>query len=101
MKAETRYDIVSGLWKFSDEVKIEELVEIAEEWAKDENYIHLYIRGVSKDQNGIGFAYKLESEDDETRKKFSDEAKDALYKKFGLKFVGWDYASRTITIKGF
>lgn len=93
--------LITGIWKFSDSVSKKELTEIAEEWAKEENYINLYIRKVSKDQHGIGFSYKRNEDSKESYDKFFNEITDMLKRRFGNDLVGWDLASNTITIKGF
>jgi hypothetical protein len=98
MKEENLY---SGLWKFSDRVEIEQLAEVADEWAQDEKYLQLYIRKVSKDQNGIGFVYQAENGTKEEYDAFFDRISDGLKRQFGNDLVGWDIASKTYTIKGF
>lgn len=55
MKIETAS--ISGLWKFKDTTLKEELEAIAEELAKDDHYIKVYIRRVSKEKNGTGITY--------------------------------------------
>src|SRR3989344_2367206 len=94
-------NLTTGLWKFHESVPLEELQEVAEEWAKDENYRSLYIRGVSKDQMGIGFTYEKEDSSQATHQKFFDEVSDMLKRRFGNGLVGWDINSTTYTIKGF
>jgi len=89
-----------GLWKFHERVGHKDLLEVAEEWAKDENYELLYIRKVSKDQNGIGFAYKSDGTQ-EAHREYLDNASDYLKRKFGNDLVGWDIASTDSLIKGF
>ena len=59
----------------------EDLLEVANEWAKDDNYVEIYIRKVSKDQYGIGFAYK--SEGKEAYDVYFDKTSDFLKRKFG------------------
>lgn len=98
---------IIGLWKFNDRVPKEELCDLASKWADDQNYIQLYVRKVSKDQNGIGFTYQYETvggpDNAENQKKAFDEYieknKDILLKKFGISLVGWDIASSAISIK--
>lgn len=95
-------NIYSGLWKFKDSIEESQLVELAKEWAKDNKYIHLYIRRCSKDQHGIGFSYLNPNKaTEEAFDNFTDEMKDVLYKRFGTGLVGWDLSSSTTTIKGF
>lgn len=93
-------NLILGLWKFHERVGHKDLMEVAEEWAKDDNYELLYIRKVSKNQNGIGFAYKSDG-----TKEFYDEyfheASDSLKRQFGNDLVGWDIASTATLIKGF
>lgn len=90
-----------GLWKFSDKVPVDDLVALAQEWAKeDEKYLQLYVRKVSKDQYGIGFTYDAQGHD---LKKFHDEyfyrVSDVLKRKFGNDLAGWDIASGVRVIK--
>ncbi len=94
-------NLTTGLWKFHESVPLEVLQEVAEEWAKDERYKHLYIRGVSKDQMGIGFTYEKEDGAQATHRKFFDEVTDMLKRRFGNELAGWDLNSETYTIKGF
>lgn len=92
--------LILGLWKFNERVSNKDLLEIANEWAEDDNYVQIYIRKVSKDQYGIGFAYKhdgtKESQDD-----YHFKTSDFLRRKFGNDIVGWDLASTVQLIKGF
>ncbi len=91
-----------GLWKFSHKISREELSALAEKWAaEDPNYLQLYIRGVSKDQDGIGFTYRLPEGQDtkETHMAYFDRTSDALKRSFGNDFVGWDMAAPVIIIK--
>jgi len=99
---EKRNDLITGIWKFKDAVTEKELEEFAQELAQDDHYLHVYIRKVSKDQFGVGIAYKSEVEvDQEKFHEFMDQMKNKLYKKFGTGLVGWDFANTTTTFKGF
>ncbi len=98
---EKRSDIITGLWKFKDSISITELQSFAEELAKDDHYLHVYIRRASKDQQGLGVSYKAETQDEQTFDTFFENMKDVLYKRFGAGLVGWDFSSSTTTIKGF
>ncbi len=89
-----------GLWKFDQRVGREVLVEVAKDWASDENYVQLYIRKVSKDQNGIGFAYTTDGSE-EAHDTYFSKTSDQLKRKFGNDLVGWDMASTVTVIKGF
>ncbi|MBP7927975.1 hypothetical protein KAZ57_02405 [Patescibacteria group bacterium] len=88
-----------GLWKFSNRIPEQELVELATEWAKDENYVSLYVRGTSKDQNGIGFAYKTLTKEEYDA--YFDRTSDMLKRKFGNDLAGWDVGFEAIPVKGF
>lgn len=92
--------LILGLWKFENRVSHEDLLDLADEWAKDDNYVELYIRGVSKDQTGIGFAYKSNG-----TKEFQDEyfykTSDQLKRKYGNDLAGWDMATAYNLVKGF
>jgi hypothetical protein len=63
--------------------------------------LHVYIRRASKDQHGLGVAYKADTHDEQTFDTFFENMKDVLYRKFGAGLVGWDFSSSTTTIKGF
>lgn len=91
---------IMGLWKFHERVGGRELIEVANELAKDENYIHLYIRKVSKNQNGIGFTYASDGTD-EAYEAYFDKTSDSLKRKFGNDLVGWDVSNDAVTVKGF
>lgn len=96
----TDQNLTMGIWKFHERVGNKELLNLANDWAKDDNYVQLYIRKVSKDQLGIGFAYKS----DGTKKaydKYFDETSDMLKRNFGNDLVGWDIASSAQLVKGF
>ena len=89
-----------GLWKFGQNVPERELEDTAKEWAGNPKYIEVYIRKVSKDQIGIGFAY----EGGETKENYDiyfDKTSDQLKRQFGNGLVGWDIASSSKIIKGF
>lgn len=90
-----------GIWKFTNKVTKEELEEVAKEWAKDENYISVFLRKCSQDQFGIGFEYKnpLGADTHETLEKYKDETSDFLKKKFGNGLIGWDISNLYYKIK--
>jgi hypothetical protein len=97
----TEKKLLMGIWKFSENITKNELLEVANEWAKDDRVEQLYIRGVSKDQFGIGFAYKYDGSR-EQYKEYYDKITDSMYRRFGNDFVGWDiYKEPSILIKGF
>lgn len=94
-------NIITGIWKFKEEIPATELEAIAQEWATNPKYLQLYVRKVSKDQYGIGFMY---DDRDSTDNKpsydaFFDSTTDMLKKKFGNAFCGWDVSSSTNLIK--
>ena len=89
-----------GLWKFHERVGERDLIEVANELAKDDKYVQLYIRKVSKDQNGIGFAYESDGTK-EAYETYFDKTSDSLKRAFGNDLVGWDIASTATLIKGF
>jgi len=91
-----------GIWKFSEKIPVEKLIEVAQKWAdEDEKYLQLYVRKVSKDQYGIGFTYDAKGQGD--LKKFHDEyhyrVSDVLRRQFGNDLAGWDIASGFHVIK--
>ena len=92
--------LIMGLWKFHERVGEKELIEVANEWAEDNKYLQLYNRKVSKDQNGIGFAY-LSDGSREAHSTYFDKVSDSLKRKFGNDLVGWDISSSSTLIKGF
>jgi len=88
-----------GLWKFRDRVSVEDLCSLAERWAaEDPSYLQLYVRKVSKDQYGIGFAYQLPA-DKPGHSEYFERVSDQLKKLFGNDLVGWDIASPVRVIK--
>lgn len=96
-----KQNLIMGLWKFSDKVTIDELEQIAQEWAKEDEYTQLYIRKTSKDQNGIGFTYDLKDKPKtkESMDEYMDKTSDMLKRKFGNDLVGWDVSNMVYTIK--
>ena len=97
---EKNKSLIMGLWKFRERVGEKDLLEIANEWAKDDKYIQLYIRDVSKDQAGIGFVYDGDGTED-AHNRYFDTTSDQLKRKFGNDLVGWDISSTSTLIKGF
>jgi len=97
---ENNKNLIVGLWKFQERVGEKDLIEVCNNWAKDENYVQLYIRKVSKDQLGIGFAYVGDGTK-ETHDEYMNNTSDQLKRKFGNDLVGWDVASTSTLIKGF
>ena len=92
--------LTTGLWKFSDNVGEKDLIELANEWAKDEKYMHLYIRKASRDQLGLGFTYITNGTREDYERYFNDTS-DYLKRTFGNDLRGWDMADSTTPIKGF
>ncbi|MBI2065329.1 MAG: hypothetical protein HYT62_04765 [Candidatus Yanofskybacteria bacterium] len=90
-----------GLWKFSDRVTIEQLIELAKKAADNPKYLQVYIRKCSKDQYGIGFTYDYSDREptEGQNKEYMDPVMDSLKKQFGNDLVGWDIASPTWIIK--
>ncbi len=97
---ENKETLILGLWKFHERVGEKDLLEVANEWAKDDNYVQIYIRQVSKDQLGIGFAHKNDGSREDYRRYF-DATSDFLKRKFGNDLVGWDISSTSTLVKGF
>ena len=90
-----------GLWKFHERVPEKDLLDTALELSQDKNYLNLYIRKVSKDQNAIGFTYDAKDRED-NKQAFDDyqyETSEKLKRKFGNDLVGWDLSSSAIIIK--
>lgn len=89
-----------GYLKFSDSrVSLEELTAFAEELAQDPNFISVYIRKVSNDQQGVGFIYNKDTSTKESSDEFNDFIKDIAMRKFGTGFVGWDMSNSYILVK--
>lgn len=91
-----------GIWKFADRVSKKDLFEIAEKWKdEDPNYLQLYVRKVSKDQNGIGFCYRLPEGEDKQKAydEYLDKTTDYLKRIHGNDFVGWDISMDVRVIK--
>ena len=98
---ECRDDMLMGLWKFdNDRVAEEDLEKLAEEFAQDENYVYVFLRGASKDQTGIGFVYKYDGTR-AGRDKYHDETSHMLKMRFGNGLCGWDYSRNPTFVKGF
>jgi hypothetical protein len=88
-----------GIWKFyMAKVSLEQLQDFAQELAKDESYLLVYIRQASQNQWGIGFEYKnggkVQEEDG-----YIEKTKDLLYRKFGSALAGWDISHEYYKIK--
>lgn len=101
----TYNDKIVGIWKFSNKITPEKLVEVAEQWAKeDQRYEHLYVRQVSKNQHGIGFEYRAyegkdPKEDEQAYDDYFENMTDKLKREFGNDLAGWDISSRSYSIK--
>jgi len=93
---------ITGLWKFSSKVPVEQLEEVAKKWAaEDPKYLQLYVRKCSKDQYGIGFMYDYTHQESSEgqNKEYMDPLMDSLKRQFGNDLVGWDVSSPTWIIK--
>ena len=92
---------IMGLWKFSDKISLEELIEVAKEAAKNPKYLQIYIRRCSRDQYGIGFAYDNSDKipGPGQNKEYMDPVMDSLKRQFGNDLVGWDISSPVWIIK--
>lgn len=93
---------ITGLWKFSDKVSVEQLQEVAKKWAaEDPKYLQLYIRKCSKNQYGIGFMYDYSNQEqtEGQNAEYMDPVMDSLKRQFGNDLVGWDIAAPTWIIK--
>jgi len=91
-----------GLWKFSSKVPKEDLVKMAEKWVvEDPGYLQLYVRKVSKDQNGIGFTYELPEGVDRkaAHDAYFERVSDCLKRNFGNDLAGWDISSPVVAVK--
>lgn len=93
-------NLIVGLWKFHDRVIDKDLIDVANEWAKDDNYTRLYIRKTSTDQVGIGFEYIYDGTK-EGQSNYNYTTSDYLKRKFGNDLVGWDFAPTDQLIKGY
>jgi hypothetical protein len=93
--------IITGIWKFKQEIPTADLEAVAKEWVADPKYLQIYVRKVSKDQYGIGFMYDDRDSDDNEKSydEFFDRMTDQLKKKFGNALCGWDVSSSTVLIK--
>lgn len=96
--------VVSGIWKFSEEITAEELIKLAEEWKEkdvDKKYIDIHVRKCSSTKYGIGFKYILcnDREDSSVNyDKFFNRMRNLLRKKFAHipnALMGWDISSYT------
>ena len=91
IKNDGSVNYITGMWKFSDKVPQEQLVEVAKKWAEDPKYLQLYVRKCSKDQYAIGFMYDFTHEEpsEGQNKKYMDPVMDSLKREFGNDLVGW------------
>jgi hypothetical protein len=95
---QTRDNAVSGLLKFSPLIKLEELQQLALEWAQEEDadYQYLFISGCGKDGAlGIYLVRNFSPEDSPEEmqrvlRRFVYKITDQLKRRFGNDFVGWD-----------
>lgn len=88
-----------GYLKFSPRVDIVDIENFAKELAADDRFTSVYIRKVSKDQNGIGFITTINTSKEKAFDAFSEEIKDRAMKKFGTGLAGWDMASSYFLVK--
>ena len=93
-------NLILGIWKFHERVGNKDLLEVANERAKEDKYKEIYIRKVSKDQLGIGFAYESDGTK-EIYEEYFNKTSDYLKRKFGNDLVGWDISSSNDLVKGF
>ena len=93
--------IFAGLWKFADRLPIEDIEKLAHEWAQDDRYTQIYIRGAAKDQTAIGVMYNAGETADSriALEEYIHESSDALRRRFGNDLVGWDFGSNAEIIK--
>jgi len=99
--------VITGMWKFSGAVPVDQLAIIANHWLNGRDghqYVDIHIRQCSKDQHGIGFKYVLPptlsgEKREREYKKFFHGMRDKLRRQFGKNFVGWDVSSNTLVIK--
>jgi len=73
---------------------------VTNEWAKDEKYLQVYIRKVSKNQEGIGFVYDAGGTK-KGQENYFDKTSDYLKRRFGNDLAGWDIATTNQLIKRF
>lgn len=102
MRNDGAINYIIGLWKFSSNVSVEKLQEVAKKWAaEDPKYLQLYVRKCSKDQYGIGFTYDYTHQEpsEGQNKEYMDPVMDSLKRQFGNDLVGWDIASPAWIIK--
>jgi hypothetical protein len=93
---------IMGMWKFDrDNVSREEVVELAKEWAEDENYVQLYVRGGGNRQTALGFTYETDDEDMDKDNGYFKKTYDILLKKYGIGVRGYDISNTVTKIKGF
>ena len=90
-----------GLWYFSDRVTEEQLKQLAVSWAKDSNYLHIYIRRIDPDEPdklSLGFTYQTDNP--KSYESYFQKTVNDLKKEFGDLLVGWNIASTARLIKG-
>lgn len=96
----TNKTLVIGVWKFKDRLGKDELMKLGNEWAQDDKYTLVYVTHAGKEQLGLGFAYAVEGTK-EASDDYYDRTSDALKRRFGNDFIGWDMATTQNLIKGF
>ena len=91
---------VMGYWKFREALPLDELVQLASEWAQDPNYEELHIRKTSKDQIGLGLIYNNpKGTTKEAMDQYMEETSDMLRRRFGNDSLGWDFSTWYIKVK--
>lgn len=93
-------NLILGIWKFHERVGNKDLLEVANDWAREDKYKEVYVRKVSKDQLGIGFAYESGGTQ-EVYEEYFNKTSDYLKRKFGNDLVGWDISGTSDLVKGF
>ncbi len=88
-KLSTSYYFAAGVFKIdSMAAGFPDLIKIAQEWSKDENFYEIIVRQVSESNYGIQFVYYTVNPQAQDSIKIY---KKQLEERFGKDFYAWDY----------
>lgn len=91
--------LIMGMWKFDlDRVTRGQIEDLAQEFAKDDNYTQIYVRKSGGNQVALGFSYMASS--DSSAPELFKETYDMLLKRYGIAIKGYDVSEEVTPIKG-
>ncbi len=96
-----RSDLAAGVWKFSDSISPQELLELGNRLLTQypDRILRLQVRGCGDGQYGLDGVFKLKREGEKSFKKFLHQARARLKEEFGNDLVGWDISSPVYVLK--